>query len=521
MPEAAIAHDADGTIGLRARDRRGGSERHAVAENGIALAEGREGRKRVAADVGRDVHRPHLLAQQLHGREHGTLRAAGAEGRRPRRQGSAQRLVDFHPLRVDLGDPCAQRRCRVAVAGAEGGEALAEHKRRIFARHRQQALAVQLGLQVGLAQDLADRLLDEIGVALLDHQHGLLVSAEGDDLLGHQRVHDVEHQGRQRHVAVAVAEARQRQPAVQHVEQAALDDDADIAVGRPEPLVELVVDDEPLRRGQPPSHLVDFLAEGGGRVAQPVVVEAGRSEAILGREAGRHVVARNEAAEHVAGADAQLENDRRVGGFRQLEALLDRAHQRGQVGPGIDQPQRRFQRKGMRALLDDAGALAVVLADDDEGAADDTGRGEVGQRVGRDIGADDRLPGDGAAQGIVDRGGQHGGRRRLVGAGLQMNAEIAEQALRLHQHVEQMAHRRALIAADVGDARLQQRLGHGQDAFAIEGVAGAQPQALDLLVERNFSHCRRPCHPGACHRDPAYRLLRRGWSCGSREQVPG
>src|SRR5207249_9385979 len=55
---------------------------------------------------------------------------------------------------------------------------------------------------------------------------------------------------------------------------------------------------------------------------------------------------------------------------------------------------------------------------------------------------------------------------------------------------EQVAHRRALVAADVGDARLQQRLGHGQDAFAIEGLAGAQPQALDLLVERDFSHGR-------------------------------
>ena len=64
----------------------------------------------------------------------------------------------------------------------------------------------------------------------------------------------------------------------------------------------------------------------------------------------------------------------------------------------------------------------------------------------------------------------------------------AEQVLRLHQHVEQVADRRALVAADIGDARLQQRLGHGQDALAVEGVAGAQPQALDLLVERNFSH---------------------------------
>ena len=62
------------------------------------------------------------------------------------------------------------------------------------------------------------------------------------DLVGHQRMHDVEHQRRQRHVAVDVAQAREREAAVQHVEQPALHDDADVAVGRAQPLVELVVD---------------------------------------------------------------------------------------------------------------------------------------------------------------------------------------------------------------------------------------------------------------------------------------
>ena len=66
--------------------------------------------------------------------------------------------------------------------------------------------------------------------------------AEARDLLGHQRVHDVEHQRRQRYRPVHIARAGERQPAVEDVEQAALDDDADIAVARPEPLVELVAD---------------------------------------------------------------------------------------------------------------------------------------------------------------------------------------------------------------------------------------------------------------------------------------
>ncbi len=95
-------------------------------------------------------------------------------------------------------------------------------------------------VEVGLAQDLADRLLEEVGRALLDDEHRLLAGAEVDDLLGHQRMHDVEHQGRQRHCAVDVAQAGQRQPAVEHVEKAALHDDADVAVGRAEALVERI-----------------------------------------------------------------------------------------------------------------------------------------------------------------------------------------------------------------------------------------------------------------------------------------
>ena len=73
----------------------------------------------------------------------------------------------------------------------------------------------------------------------------------------------------------------------------------------------------------------------------------------------------------------------------------------------------------------------------------------------------------------------------------------ASRLLRLHQHVEQMADRRTLVAADVGDARLQQRLGHGQDALAVEFLAVAQPQALDLLAKRDFQ-CHR-CEPLCSH----------------------
>ena len=54
-------------------------------------------------------------------------------------------------------------------------------------------------------------------------------------------------------------------------------------------------------------------------------------------------------------------------------------------------------------------------------------------------------------------------------------------------HVEQVRDRRALVAADVGHARLQQRLGDREDALAVEGLAGAPGAALwTSLLERDF-----------------------------------
>ena len=67
-----------------------------------------------------------------------------------------------------------------------------------------------------------------------------------------------------------------------------------------------------------------------------------------------------------------------------------------------------------------------------------------------------------------------------------MHAEFAHDVFGVDQHVEQMRHRRALIAADIGDAGLQQRLGHGEDAFAAEGLAVAERERLHFLLERAF-----------------------------------
>ena len=87
------------------------------------------------------------------------------------------------------------------------------------------------------------------------------------------------------------------------------------------------------------------------------------------------------------------QHDRRVGSLGQLEAVLDRLDDRRQIGARVEQPDLDLHGEGMAALLHDRGAFAIILADDDQRAAGDAARGEIGQRVGGDIGADRRLEG--------------------------------------------------------------------------------------------------------------------------------
>ena len=92
------------------------------------------------------------------------------------------------------------------------------------------------------------------------------------------------------------------------------------------------------------------------------------------------------------------------------------------------------------------------------------------------------------------RGGGGGLRRR----GLEMHAELVEHVLGVGEHVHQMRDRRALIAADIGDAGLQQRLGDRENALAAEVLAVAELQVLDFSSERAFRHFGPP--PGAAER---------------------
>ena len=57
-----------------------------------------------------------------------------------------------------------------------------------------------------------------------------------------------------------------------------------------------------------------------------------------------------------------------------------------------------------------------------------------------------------------------------------MHTEFLHQRFGLHHHVEQMRHRRALVAADIGHAGLQQGFGHRQNAFAVKTFAVTQTQ---------------------------------------------
>jgi len=188
----------------------------------------------------------------------------------------------------------------------------------------------------------------------------------------------------------------------------------------------------------------------------------------------------------LTGAHAQIEHNRRVARLRQFKALFHHVHDGRQIGARIEQPDRGLHRIGVGALLNDARAFAIVLTEHDQGAANDARRSEVRQSVSRDIGADDRFPGHRAAQRIIDRSAEHGGSGGLVSTGLDVHAKLGEEVLGLDHDIQQMRDRRALIAADIAYAGLQQRLGDGEDAFAAKPFSSAKPQRLDLFAERAF-----------------------------------
>ncbi len=489
VPEPAVTHDGQGAALHHGRDARAAGQAHAVAQDGVAHGEGLEGAEGVAADVGGHVQVAHLLLRELQGGEHRPLRAAHAEGGRARRQRRGQQGRGGLAAARDVGQPLAafgRHRPRQVLVGI-GHQAARQHFHRVLAAAGQQVLAVQARLHVGAAQVQRDLLLQVLGLTFLGQQHGALAGAEAHHLLGHHGVGHVHHQHGDLGVAAAVGQAQLLHRALQRGPDTALHDQAQLLAPARHQLVQAVLDDVAARGGNALLHLQLLLAEGDGRVRQAHVVEArGVAHQRAGADGRRLVVLGGETAAHMAGADAQLQQHRHVGGFGQAEAFLHHLHQPGQVRARVQQAHAALERIGVGALLDHRGTLAVVLAHHDERAAHHARRRQVGQRVRRHIGADDGFPGHRAAQRVVEGRAQHGRGRGLVRAGLHVHAQGVQVVARLHHHVQQVRHRRALVAAHVRHARLQQRLGHGQDALAVKGLAGAQLERFDFLAEGDF-----------------------------------
>src|SRR4029453_14950422 len=91
VPEAPVAHYGDRPLFHVRRYSRRAGERHAVAKDGIAKRKRRKSRERVATDIGTDMGRPEFALHQLDGGKDGTLRTAGTEGGRTRRQRAQSR----------------------------------------------------------------------------------------------------------------------------------------------------------------------------------------------------------------------------------------------------------------------------------------------------------------------------------------------------------------------------------------------------------------------------------------------
>ena len=164
-------------------------------------------------------------------------------------------------------------------------------------------------LNVGLAQDRIDILLDEIGLAFFDDKYRALAKAEVFDFFFDQRVGDIQDVVRDFAVAECIREAQQFEAADCGVVHAALKDDSEILGALGKNFVQSFFVNVFLC-GRPA--LVNFLL---------LVLEARRGEddaadvangflhCVFQGEFWADIVLGDEAAVDVAGADAQFEHD--------------------------------------------------------------------------------------------------------------------------------------------------------------------------------------------------------------------
>ena len=160
------------------------------------------------------------------------------------------------------------------------------------------------------------------------NQDGFLAGAEPHEFRIDQRIGDVEHIKRNAAVAVDIGEPEDFEPAHRVVVHAALHDDADIGGIAIEEFVQLVLLDEAQGRGPAALDLVLLVDISCRRQRDAVDVALGLGQRVHAPEFRPHIILGDEAAIDVAGADAQLQHHRRVGGLRKLEALLDRLDDR-------------------------------------------------------------------------------------------------------------------------------------------------------------------------------------------------
>ena len=249
------------------------------------------------------------------------------------------------------------------------------HRTGVLPGHRQGAFAENGGIHAGAAQQLLHRLFDELRLALLHDQQRLLACREAAHFLGHQGVGGVQHQYGDAAGTLEIRQAQFRQRPQQGVAQAALHDDAELFCLPFQNLVELGLADEVDGRRPALLHLAPLLQVGGRGQDDPLLIARRALQGVLQGEGRGPVVPRLEVAVHVAGADAQHQHHRGVAGLRKLEPPLHHAYDAGQVRTRVQQPDLRLHGEGVAALLHDAGAFAVVLPNDDQGAAQNAGGG--------------------------------------------------------------------------------------------------------------------------------------------------
>src|SRR6218665_143207 len=204
---------------------------------------------------------------------------------------------------------------RAAAAGAGGGGgregggmvalqealyALLQGRHGVVAAPGQQILAVHRSVQAAPPQQGVEVLLQVVGLAFLDHQHGPLATAEPVHLVLDQRVGDV--QDVQRHAAGAeqVGLAQQFERAQHAVGQAAEGHDADVLEVALDPFVELALSDEFHRCGPALLQFLALVQKGCGRQHDAIDVAARVLQRVLERERRPAVLARDEAAVQVA-----------------------------------------------------------------------------------------------------------------------------------------------------------------------------------------------------------------------------